>query len=60
MPDEFENLKRTGGGTSGGGKTEWEVNLAIAEVAAEMLRAKGVTVEILPATIPPPITGQMP
>lgn len=53
MPDEFENLKRTGGGASGGGKTEGEVNLAIAEAATELLQEKGVTVEILPATIPP-------
>lgn len=53
MPDEFANLRRTGGGTSGGGKAEWEVNLAVAEIAGEQLRAAGVTVEILPATIPP-------
>ncbi len=53
MPDEFENLKRTGGGASAGGTTEWEVNLAIAESTAKLLQENGVTVEILPATIPP-------
>jgi hypothetical protein len=53
LPDEFERLRETGGGTSGGGKAEWEVNLAIAELTAEVLRKHGVTVEILPATVPP-------
>ena len=53
LPDEFENLRRTGGGASGGGHAEWEVNLAIAELTADLLRAEGVTVELLPATIPP-------
>jgi hypothetical protein len=53
LPDEFERLREAGGGTSGGGKAEWEVGLAIAEQAAELLRAKGIAVEILPATVPP-------
>lgn len=53
MPEEFENLKRTGGGTRGGGKAEWEVALTIAELTAEILSKQGVQVEILPATIPP-------
>ena len=53
LPDEFENLRRTGGGTSGGGKAEWEVSLVIAELTADLLRAEGITVELLPATIPP-------
>ncbi|MEX1997544.1 MAG: N-acetylmuramoyl-L-alanine amidase [Candidatus Andersenbacteria bacterium] len=53
LPDEFARLRETGGGTRGGGKAEWEVNLVIAELTAELLRAEGVIVEILPATIPP-------
>jgi len=51
-PDELERL-RTNTGSSGGGKWEWEVNLAIAEATAELLRSKGVVVDILPATVPP-------
>ena len=39
-------------GSSGGGKTEAEVNLAIAEAAARVLRAVGYTVDILPTAIP--------
>ncbi|OGM21899.1 hypothetical protein A2863_02295 [Candidatus Woesebacteria bacterium RIFCSPHIGHO2_01_FULL_38_9b] len=51
LPDELKRLKgRTG--SSGGGKSEWEVNLAIAEAAAEILRARGIQVEILPSTVP--------
>jgi len=53
LPEEFERLRETGGGTSGGGKTEWEVNLAIAELTAQLLEEKGVVVDILPATVPP-------
>lgn len=52
VPDELENL-RNSTGTSGGGKTEVEVNLAIAERLKGMLEYKGVQVEILPATVPP-------
>lgn len=51
-PEEFPNL-RTNTGTSGGGTTEWEVNLQIAERVAGELVALGIDVEILPATIPP-------
>lgn len=51
-PDELSRL-RTNTGTSGGGKSEWEVNLSIATATAEILRTKGITVEILPATVPP-------
>lgn len=40
------------GGSSGGGKTEAEVNLANAEAAAKVLREAGCTVEILPTEIP--------
>lgn len=50
-PDELAEL-RSNPGTSGGGKAEWEVTLDIAQRAAEMLRASGVEVDVLPTTIP--------
>ena len=52
LPDELQRLRERGGGTSGGGKAEWEVNLAIVEETAFLLRAQGIVVDILPATIP--------
>jgi hypothetical protein len=39
-------------GASGGGKSEAEVNLAIAEAAAAELRAAGYVVDLLPTVIP--------
>lgn len=51
FPDELERL-RGNTGSSGGGKWEWEVNLAIAEEAKKLLEPHGVTVDILPATVP--------
>ena len=51
-PDELSGL-RSNGGTSGGGKQEWEVNLQIAELTATLLDEAGYEVEILPATVPP-------
>lgn len=53
LPDEFKRLREEGGGTSGGGRKEWEVNLAIARETKEILEEEGFEVEILPATIPP-------
>jgi len=53
LPDELQRLRERGGGTSGGGKAEWEVNLAIAEATKEILKAKGILVDIIPATVPP-------
>jgi N-acetylmuramoyl-L-alanine amidase len=50
-PDEQAGLRSNG--TRGGGKAEWEVNLAIARMAAAMLQEAGYVVEILPTTIPP-------
>lgn len=52
LPDELERLKGNTG-SSGRGKWEWEVNLAIAERAKERLIEKGIVVDILPATVPP-------
>lgn len=52
FPEELARL-RNNTGASGGGKTEIEVNLAIAEETAQILQSQGISVEILPATIPP-------
>jgi N-acetylmuramoyl-L-alanine amidase len=49
-PDE---LRRLGGGSSGGGRAEWEVNLDVARRVADLLEQSGVEVDVLPATIPP-------
>jgi hypothetical protein len=51
FPDELAKL-RNNGGASGGGKSEWEVNLAIAQETAKILREKGIYTEVLPATVP--------
>lgn len=53
LPDELANLRDYGGGSNGGGKAEWEVNLAIAKDTAKILEDKGYAVDILPATVPP-------
>ncbi|MQA90885.1 MAG: hypothetical protein GEU90_11695 [Gemmatimonas sp.] len=50
-PAEQAGLRNNG--TRGGGKQEWEVNLAIAKRTAELLEAAGYVVDILPTTIPP-------
>jgi hypothetical protein len=52
LPDELANLREYGGGSSGGGKAEWEVNLAIAQDTKNLLEKKGYVVDILPATVP--------
>jgi hypothetical protein len=51
LPDVLARL-RGSTGTSGGGYAEWQVNLNIANRTAQMLRTQGLTVEVLPATIP--------
>lgn len=51
VPEELKNLRENGGST-GGGKAEWEVNYDIAVKTKELLELKGITVEILPATVP--------
>ncbi len=50
-PDELRGL-RNNGGTSGGGKAEWEVNLEIARLTGALLEEAGYAVDILPATVP--------
>lgn len=52
LPDELQRIRERGGGTNGGGKTEWEVNLVIVEKVASLLRSQGITVDIIPATVP--------
>jgi N-acetylmuramoyl-L-alanine amidase len=49
IPSELHGL---GPGASAGGKDEWEVNLDIANRTADLLRAAGVEVDVLPTTIP--------
>lgn len=51
-PEEQKRLRGNTGAT-GGGKSEWEVNMRIAEETAKLLKEKGINVEILPTTIPP-------
>ncbi len=50
-PRELSGLRDNG--TAWRGTAEWEVNLAIAEAAAEMLREAGYEVDLLPAVVPP-------
>lgn len=51
LPEELSRLIGNTGAV-GGGKTEAEVNLVIAQEAAKLLQEKGITVDILPATVP--------
>ena len=53
LPDELQRLRERGGGTSGGGKAEWQVNLAITEALQKILESKGIVVDIIPATVSP-------
>jgi hypothetical protein len=50
VPPELGRLQ---GGSSGGGRQEWQVNLDIAQRTAALLEAAGVQVDVLPATVPP-------
>lgn len=52
LPDELARL-RTSTGARAGNLTEAEVNLAVAQRAAKLLESVGVTVDVLPATVPP-------
>lgn len=57
LPDEFPVMRASGSGTEAGGYTEWEVCLDIAQRVQALLAAKGVTVDLLPATIPADYTA---
>jgi hypothetical protein len=50
VPPELGRLQ---GGSFGGGKQEWEVNLDLAIRTMAILEEAGVAVDILPATVPP-------
>lgn len=52
FPEELAKL-RDNNGTSGGGKSEVEVNEMIALETKKLLEEKGIVVDILPATVPP-------
>lgn len=52
LPEELARL-RENTGSKGGGKWEWEVNLAIAGAVRSLLEERGVVVDILPSTVPP-------
>lgn len=51
LPDELAALRVQGGATASGHE-EVQVNLAVAQKVAALLSARGVTVDLLPATIP--------
>lgn len=51
LPPELERFK-VYSGTYWGGYDEWELNMVIAEALREQLEAAGVTVDLIPATVP--------
>lgn len=51
LPDALARL-RTSTGAVGGGRTEAQVTLDIAQRVARLVRARGLTAEVLPATVP--------
>lgn len=51
VPEELEGLRRSTG-AYGGGKSEAEVVLKIAEEVKKILEAQGMAVDLLPATVP--------
>ena len=50
-PRELSGLRRNG--TRWQDHAEWEVNLAIAQATAELLKEEGYEVDLLPAVVPP-------
>lgn len=56
LPDELAIL-RPEHGASAGDLAEVDINYAIAQRVATALRARGITVDILPATVPPGYTA---
>jgi len=51
LPGELARL-RGNTGAYAGGRSEWSLNLDIAQRTAALLRAQGVAVDVLPATVP--------
>ena len=58
LPDPLARLRGSTGAV-GGGHTEPEVTLALAQRTAALLRAQGLTVEVLPATVPTGYTADL-
>jgi hypothetical protein len=52
LPPELERLRASGGGATGGGYSEVQVNYDLAIRTAALLRDRGVEVDVLPATVP--------
>jgi N-acetylmuramoyl-L-alanine amidase len=52
VPDELRQLRASGGGATGGGYSEVQVNYDLATRTAALLRERGVEVDVLPATVP--------
>ncbi len=52
VPEELSGLTKNGGGATGGGKTEVDTMLIIAKKVKTLLEARGVIVDLLPATVP--------
>ncbi len=57
LPDELATLRTEGGGQAGG-FAEVDINYAIAKRVAALLAARGITVDLLPATVPPGYAAQ--
>lgn len=53
VPEELSNLTRNGAGAVAAGFNERDTVEVITELAAERLRAEGITVDVLPAVVPP-------
>lgn len=53
LPRELRWVATSAGGASFAGAVEWQVNLAIAQEAQRLLRAKDLLVELVPATVTP-------
>jgi N-acetylmuramoyl-L-alanine amidase len=58
LPEEWAALRGQTGG-SGGGYTEVQVNYDIARRTAALLISRGVTVDLIPATVPPGYTADV-
>lgn len=52
LPPELDAL-HTASGAYYSGYDEWEVNFIVAELLIPLLETQGITVELLPATVPP-------
>ena len=53
LPRELKWVATSAGGASSAGAVEWQVNLAIAQEAQRLLQARGLAVELVPATVQP-------